>query len=59
MESAQGRTEGSRTCARSEELIELTYQCLADQATRIKKKEVVRETRSFVADDGSTEYGSR
>jgi len=30
--------------------------CLADQATRIETKEVVRGTLSFVADDGSTEY---
>ena len=33
--------------------------CLADQATRIETKEVVRGTLSFVADDGSTEYSGQ
>ena len=32
---------------------------LADQATRIETKEVVRGTLSFVADDGSTEYSGQ
>ena len=33
--------------------------CLADQATKIETKEVVRGTLSFVADDGSTEYSGQ
>ena len=33
--------------------------CLADQATRIETKEVVRGTLSFVADDGGTEYSGQ
>ena len=33
--------------------------CLADQATKIETKEVVRGTLSFVADDGSTEYNGQ
>ena len=33
--------------------------CMADQATKIETKEVVRGILSFVADDGSTEYSGQ